>query len=106
VKLELISIQGYKYTTPIPLGICTAEQRDAMRREAPSDGLMIEMRGESGEIYRFKAIFTDSVKTEDVLRRTADEIASTRRRRPRPKYKVKSLLPAGHKFQKRKPQGF
>lgn len=76
MKLELLSIQGYKYASP--------DSRD---------GLLIEMRGESGEVYHFGGTLESDAKIEEMLAVVSAEIAATRRKRPRPKYKIKSLMP-------------
>lgn len=92
MKLELLSVQTYTYPAP-PI----------------DDGrvaLLIEMRGESGETYHFGGTVTPGGRIEDMLEHAAAEIRATRRRRPRPKYKAKSLIPPGHTFPKRQPRGF
>ena len=89
MKLDLLSIQSYKYPSP--------DSRD---------GLLIEMRGESGEVYHFGGTLEKGANVEDMLIHVAGEIAATRRKRKRPTYKVKSLMPKGHTFKQRKPRGF
>ena len=89
MKLELLSIQGYKYASP--------DSRD---------GLLIEMRGESGEVYHFGGTLEPGAKVEHMLAKVAQEIDDIRNQKPRPTYKVKSLMPPGSKFCKRKPRGF
>ena len=56
----------------------------------------IQMRGESGEVYHFGHTFSGEKRIEDILRSTADQIAAIRRKRPRAKYKVKSIMPGKH----------
>lgn len=89
MKLDLLSVQGFKYPSP--------DSRD---------GLLIEMRGESGEVYHFGGTLEPGAKIEDMLVLVAGEIAATRRKRKRPTYKVKSLMPKGHTFKQRPPGGF
>jgi hypothetical protein len=55
--------------------------------------MIFEMRGESGETYQFGGTLQPGAKPEDMLTHIAGEIASTRRKRPAPKYKVKSVMP-------------
>ena len=54
---------------------------------------LVQMRGESGEVYHFGHTFSGEKRIEDIFRSTADQIAATRRKRPAPKYKVKSVMP-------------
>ncbi|MEI7879840.1 MAG: hypothetical protein WCI95_03085 [bacterium] len=72
-----------------------------VRPEDSRDGLLIEMRGESGEVYHFGGTLEPGAKPEDMLTHIAGEIAATRRKKKRPTYKVKSLMPPGSKFHKR-----
>lgn len=76
MKLDLLSIQGYKYPSP--------DSRD---------GLLIEMRGESGEVYHFGGTLEPGAKVEEMLAHVAGEIAATRKKRKRPAYKVASIMP-------------
>jgi hypothetical protein len=64
--------------------------------------ILVQMRGESGETYHFQGSVSEDQKPEDMLIHIAGEIAATRRKRPRPTYKVKSLMPPGSKFHKAK----
>jgi hypothetical protein len=72
---------------------CEGIQFETIRDEVPTAALLVQMRGESGEVYHFGHTFTDDKRIEDILRSTADQIAATRRKRPAPKYKVKSIMP-------------
>lgn len=67
--------------------------------------ILIRMRGESGETYHFQGSVSGDQKPEDMLTHVAAEIAATRRKRKRPTYKAKSLMPPGSKFYKGKPRG-
>ena len=55
--------------------------------------MLVQMRGESGETYRFQGSVSGDQRVEDMLTHIAGEIAATRRKRPAPKYKVKSIMP-------------
>jgi len=55
--------------------------------------MLVEMRGESGETYHFQGSASEDQRVEDMLTHIAGEIAATRRKRPAPKYKVKSVMP-------------
>jgi hypothetical protein len=55
--------------------------------------MLVHMRGESGEEYHFQGSATPDQRVEDMLTHIAGEIAATRRKRPAPKYKVKSIMP-------------
>ena len=56
--------------------------------------LFVVMEGESAEMYHFGFKFDPkNTRIEDILRETASDIAATRRKRRRPKYKVKSVMP-------------
>ena len=58
-----------------------------------SHELLIQMRGESGEVYHFQGGVSGDQRVEDMLTHIAGEIAATRRKKPRPTYKVKSIMP-------------
>lgn len=68
--------------------------------------ILVQMRGESGEVYHFQGGTSGEQRVEDMLTHVAGEIAATRKKRKRPTYKVKSLMPPGSKFAKRQPRGF
>ena len=55
--------------------------------------MLVHMRGESGEEYHFQGSASEDQCVEDMLTHIAGEIAATRRKRPAPKYKVKSVMP-------------
>lgn len=55
--------------------------------------VLIQMLGESGETYHFQGSCSGEQRVEDMLTHIAGEIAATRRKRKRPTYKVKSIMP-------------
>ena len=58
-----------------------------------SQEIRLYARGESRETYVFPVLIQPNITAEESLRRLADEIENIRRQRPRPTYKVKSLMP-------------
>uniref|UniRef100_A0A6M3L8G9 Uncharacterized protein n=1 Tax=viral metagenome TaxID=1070528 RepID=A0A6M3L8G9_9ZZZZ len=55
--------------------------------------MLVEMRGQSGEVYHFQGSVEGDQRVEDMLTFLSDEIRATRRRKARSTYKVKSLMP-------------